>query len=140
MMSFLSFSQNINDKKDNEYPKYQLIDKDTLVIFKKSQVKGIATDLLIGDQNKITLDKCDELKLKSEKIVKDQETLLLKKDEQLSLLNKTLDNTNEVISNKDKEIEILKGQITKEKWKKWVYGGVGFVLGGITGITYMAIH
>ena len=141
--SFLSYSQ--------EYPKIELNQKgEKVMIFTIEQAQKIDNDLeilAILEKSKI---QCDSLNLSYIRIVDAQthqivlleksiyelKSQIVDKDSQIDNLSvqiKNLEESNKICDEqkciKDKQIDGLKSDLQKEKIKKWLFGGVGLVVG-----------
>jgi hypothetical protein len=140
LLSFLSFSQ--------DYPKIELNDKgQKVVVFTLEQAQKIDNDLEIYALLKVARIKCDSLNLSYVKVIDEQrnQIVLLKSindqdnkqliDKDKQIKNLTDQNTNleknvklcdDQKDNDQKEIDGLKKDIKKTKWKSL---GGGFLVG-----------
>ena len=140
LLSFLSFSQ--------DYPKIELNDKgQKVVVFTLEQAQKIDNDLEVYSLLKVARIKCDSLNLSYVKVIDEQrnQIVLLKSindqdnkqliDKDKQIKNLTDQNTNleknvklcdDQKDNDQKEIDGLKKDIKKTKWKSL---GGGFLVG-----------
>ena len=142
LLSSLSFSQ--------EYPKIELNDKgEKVVVFTLEQAQKIDNDLEIYELLKVSRIKCDSLNLSYVKVIdeKNNQIVLLKninretekqiidKDKQINILveqsknlQKNIDLCDKQRVNDTKQIEGLKKDLRKMKWKGLAGGFIGGVV------------
>lgn len=142
LLSSLSFSQ--------EYPKIELNDKgEKVVVFTLEQAQNIDNDLEIYELLKVARIKCDSLNLSYIKVIDEQnnkifilkninketERQIVDKDKQINLLveqsknlQKNIDLCDKQRGNDNKQIEGLKSDINKMKWKGLAGGFIGGVV------------
>ena len=142
LLSTISFSQ--------EYPKIELNDKgEKVVVFTLEQAQNIDNDLEIYELLKIARIKCDSLNLSYIKVIDEQnnkifilkninketEKQIVDKDKQINLLveqsknlQKNIDLCDKQRGNDNKQIEGLKSDINKMKWKGLAGGFIGGVV------------
>jgi peptidoglycan hydrolase CwlO-like protein len=140
LISFYSYSQ--------DYPKIELNEKgEKVVVFTLAQAQSIDNNLEVLELMKVARVKCDSLNISYIKVIDEQKKQIVKleklnselnnqivdKDKQIVNLNEQNKNLNGSVEscekendNKDKEIEGLKKDIKKVKWKSL---GSGFVVG-----------
>ena len=146
LIALLSFSQ--------EYPKIETdANGQKVVIFTLEQAQKIDNDLEILDlldRNKI---QCDSLNIARLRIIdsqnlkivlleksieeiraqsSDKDLLLSNKDQQIKTLEESVKIQEEQKCIKNKQIEGLQDDLKKEKKKKWIFGGAGFLIGVLT--------
>lgn len=143
LLSFLSFSQ--------DYPRIELNDKgQKVVVFTLEQAQKIDNDLEVYALLKVARIKCDSLNLSYVKVIDEQrnQIVLLKsineqdvkqlsdKDKQIKNLEDQNTNLGKDVKlcdaqkiNNQKEIDGLKDDIKKTKWKSL---GSGFLVGAVT--------
>ena len=142
LLSSLSFSQ--------EYPKIELNDKgEKVVVFTLEQAQKIDNDLEIYELLKVSRIKCDSLNLSYVKVIDEQNNkiILLKninketerqivdKDKQINLLveqsnnlQKNIDLCDKQRLNNQEQIDGLKKDLRKMKWKGLTGGFIGGVV------------
>lgn len=142
LLSSLSFSQ--------EYPKIELNDKgEKVVVFTLEQAQKIDNDLEIYDLLKVARIKCDSLNISYVKVINEQnnQIVLLKninkenekqiddKDKQINLLveqsknlQKNIDLCDKQKVNNQEQIDGLKKDLRKMKWKGLTGGFIGGVV------------
>ena len=143
LISFISYSQ--------EYPKIELNQKgEKVVVFTLSQAQKIDNDLEILNLLEKSKIQCDSLNVSYIRIVDEQnhQIVLLEKNvselnlqikdkdsqiDNLSVQVKNLEESSKICEEqkciKDKQMDGLKDDLKKEKIKKWLFGGVGLVVG-----------
>lgn len=132
ILSHLSFSQ-------NGYPKEVILNKDTLVALKYSQLKEINKALQEGENCKVLLLEEEKLVLKYDSLIKDGTSLVVNLKSQLSEKDLQLGYKDQQIDLRDKEIKKI---LRTNKTNKTIFGiTIGSLVAGLLGfIIYTAAN